>query len=532
MRKLFATLLFFTILLSYSQPNTDVFLFDLKATYNSVELLNNRNISSNEGYDNQPSFLDSNTVLYAGTRNGQTDIVKYNINYDSKIFINHTEGGEYSPLKIPGKNAVSAVRLDKDGKQRLYTYDLRNGESTELVQDLVFAYYTWHDEHTIVGAVIEESNLNLYAVNLSEGWSRKYATNVGRSFHKIPNSNLVSYISKENDVWQIKSINPNSGATRLIANTMSDVEDICWLNSRTILSGKESVLYKLTLRKDNNWKKVADLNSKGISKITRLATNPEATMLLIAGDINANKTNTVDTNDGNTNTNTNTSTISEEKAAEVVQKHIEPFNNRQLNEFANAFDENVVVNRFPNDKMYSGRNTLKENYAQFFRENKKSNVKVINRITLKNMVIDEELVTLNNTTNRQVTIYETDAQDINSMTFLSNSKTTSNPEAIVNKQLEVYNNRDIDGFVNTYSVDIKLYTFPNAATTQGRAALKRQYASFFESVPDLNAEIVNRIVLGNKVIDKEKVTVNGRVFYAVAIYEVENDLIKRVTFIQ
>ena len=105
-------------------------------------------------------------------------------------------------------------------------------------------------------------------------------------------------------------------------------------------------------------------------------------------------------------------------------------------------------------------------------------------------------------------------------------------EAIVQKQLEAYNNRDIDAFVKTYSFDIKLYNFPNEVTTQGQAALKRQYASFFENTPDLNAEIVNRIVLGNKVIDKEKVTINGQTFYAVAIYEVENDLIKKVTFIQ
>lgn len=534
MRKLFSLLLFLAFLVTYSQPNTDVFLFDIKASNNSIALSNTRNISANDGYDNQPSFLDSNTILYAGTRNSQTDIVKYIINYDSKIFINHTEGGEYSPLKIPNRNEVSAVRLDPDGKQRLYAYNLKNGESNELVQDLVIAYYTWFDENIIVGAVIEENGLNLYAINLEEGWSRKYATNVGRSFHKIPNSNLISFISKENDVWQIKSLNPITGATRLIANTMKDVEDICWLNNKTILSGKESVLYKLTLRKDNNWKKVTDLNSKGISKITRLVTNPESNMLLIAGDVGIVTENneTTDKKEDNSNTNNTDSTVSEEQAAKIVQKHIEPFNNRQLNEFSNAFDENVLVNRFPNEKMYSGRNTLKENYTQFFKENKKANVKVLNRMTLKNIVIDEELATINNTTNRKVTIYETDNNDINSMTFLSNSKTTSNPEAIVNKQLEVYNNRDIDAFVKTYTIDIKLYAFPNNATTQGQAALKRQYASFFERVPDLNAEIINRIVIGNKVIDKEKVTVNGQVFYAIAIYEVENDLIKKVTFIQ
>ena len=125
MRKLFSLLLFFVFLVTYSQPNTEIFLFDLKTNNNVIELSNKRNISANDGYDNQPSFLDNNTIVYAGTRNGQTDIVKYFINYDSKIFINHTEGGEYSPLKIPNKKEVSAVRLDQNGLQRLYTYNRR-----------------------------------------------------------------------------------------------------------------------------------------------------------------------------------------------------------------------------------------------------------------------------------------------------------------------------------------------------------------------------------------------------------------------
>lgn len=534
MQKLFSLLSVLTVLVSYSQPNTDVFLFDLKTTNNVIKLSNNRNISANDGYDNQPSFLDSNTVVFAGTRNGQTDIVKYIINYDSKIFINHTEGGEYSPLKIPNRNEVSAVRLDPDGLQRLYTYDLRNGESTELVKDLVVAYYTWFDDNTIVCAVIEDNGLNLFVVNVKDGTNKKIQDNVGRSFHKIPNSNLVSFVSKENNVWQIKSLNPKTGAIKVIANTMDGVEDICWLNGKTILSGKESILYKLTLQKDNNWKYIADLNSKGISKITRLATNQESSMLLIAGDINNAIENkeTTDPKEDNSNTNKKNPSISEKQASEIVQKHIEPFNNRQLIEFSNAFDENVTVYRFPNSEMYSGRNTLKENYKQFFNKTEKSNVKVLNRMTFKNIVVDEELGTSNNKTNRHVTIYETDAENINSMTFLNNSKTTSNPEVIVDKQLEAYNKRDIDAFVNTYSVDIKLYTFRNEATTLGQAALRRQYASFFERAPDLNAEIVNRIVLGNKVIDKEKIIVNGRIFYAVAIYEIEDGLISKVTFIQ
>ena len=41
----------------------------------------------------------------------------------------------------------------------------------------------------------------------------------------------------------------------------------------------------------------------------------------------------------------------------------------------------------------------------------------------------------------------------------------------------------------------------------------------------------NRIVIGNKVIDKEYITANGDTFSAVAIYEVANGKIAKVTFI-
>ncbi|MBV7268603.1 nuclear transport factor 2 family protein [Winogradskyella luteola] len=530
--KVIIILSFFSVLMGFGQSNTEVFLFDLEVTDNKIEVDNGKNISNNEGYDNQPAFLNDDKILFASTRNGQTDIAQYHVNYNSKIFINSTEGGEYTPLKIPNKNAVSAVRLDKDGKQRLYAYDLSNGESTELINDLVVAYYTWYDENTTVSAVIEDEQLNLFVTNISENKSRKYATNVGRSFHKIPNSKLVSFIYKESDKqWQIRSLDPLTGKNKLIANSMEGVEDICWLNGRTLLSGKNGTLYKLTLKRDNNWKKVADLSSYGIANITRLSTNPQGTKLLIAGDLISEMPDTVE--DTNTpNAITTQSILTEAQAAAAVQKHVEPFNKRQLNDFANTFDKDVVVNRFPKDYMYSGRNALKENYRQFFKNNEKANIKVLNRMVLKNKVIDEELVTINNITVRQATIYDVDKDGINAMTFIRNKNATSNPETIVNKQLEAYNTKDIDEFTKTYSKDITLHLFPDDLTTNGNADLKKRYDAMFEKVPDLNAEIVNRIVLGNKVIDKEKVTINGKIYYAIAIYEVKDGLISKVTFIQ
>ena len=62
--------------------------------------------------------------------------------------------------------------------------------------------------------------------------------------------------------------------------------------------------------------------------------------------------------------------------------------------------------------------------------------------------------------------------------------------------------------------------------------MKASYGEFFESTPDLHCEIKNRIVIGNKVIDEEFVTANGSSFGAIAIYEVENGKIAKVTFLR
>lgn len=531
---------FFSVLLSCfilnaQQPNTEIFLFDASYDSSELKLLNPKNISNNEGYDNQPSFFNDNAILFSSTRNGQTDIVEYRDNYGSKTWLCFTEGGEYTPLKIPNSKNVSAVRLDKDGKQRLYAYNLRTADNSELIKDLVVAYYTWFNEDIIVSAVIEDENLNLYTTNLKEGWNRKYQSNVGRSFHKIPNSNLVSFISKENeDNWQIKSLNPLTGETKVIANTMPGVEDICWLINGTIISGKDSKLYKLKPKYDVEWIEIADLSPNSISKITRIASNAISSKILIAAEITSNtsESNNQSSSDSNSNSGSTSNSDSTSDAGAIVQSHIGPYNAGDLNGFSNAFAENVVVSRYPNEKMYEGRQTLKQKYTPHFKNNKNLSVRVNNRIVLNDYVIDEELTTMNNGNGRQATIYTTGKEGIKTMTFVSNTNVTSNPEIIVNKQLEAYNRRDIDAFMKTYTNDVKLFNYPNDLTTEGQSAMRKSYLSWFDYAKDLRAVIQKRIVIGNKVIDQEQVTANGRTINAIAIYEVENGLISKVTFIQ
>jgi len=283
MHKLFSVVSFFLIALCYAQPNTEVFLFDLNTENGGFVISNMRNISNNNGYDNQPSFMDNNTILYAGTRNGQTDIVRYTINNGSKIFINHTDGGEYSPLKIPKTKAVSAIRLDKDGKQFLYKYNLKNGNSEVLVGDIIIGYHLWYKNKTIISSVLENNGLSLYSTNIKTKANKKLDSKIGRSLHNIPNSNLVSYISKQSDIWEIRSLQPKTGHTKLITTTVPKREDMCWLANGNILMGKGDKLFTYMPNKSKAWTEVATLSKHNITNISRMIVSPDGTKLAVVG---------------------------------------------------------------------------------------------------------------------------------------------------------------------------------------------------------------------------------------------------------
>ncbi len=103
--------------------------------------------------------------------------------------------------------------------------------------------------------------------------------------------------------------------------------------------------------------------------------------------------------------------------------------------------------------------------------------------------------------------------------------------ALVQRQLNAYNDRDLEAFLEPYAEDVELYEFPSTLLSKGKNQMRKDYA-FFNTVPNLHCEIKERIIQGNTIIDKESVTGFGnKPLEATAIYQVENDKIKRVYFI-
>jgi hypothetical protein len=104
------------------------------------------------------------------------------------------------------------------------------------------------------------------------------------------------------------------------------------------------------------------------------------------------------------------------------------------------------------------------------------------------------------------------------------------PEEIVQRQVNAYNAGNLDAFIDTYSDEIEIYQ-DGKLVMKGREQMRKDY-DFLNKVPNLYCEIKNRIVINKKVIDKEKVRFGKQFIHAVAIYEIENGKIKKVTFIE
>ncbi|WP_034059149.1 amidohydrolase family protein [Lacinutrix jangbogonensis] len=106
------------------------------------------------------------------------------------------------------------------------------------------------------------------------------------------------------------------------------------------------------------------------------------------------------------------------------------------------------------------------------------------------------------------------------------------PVDLAQRQLNAYNFRNLEAFLEPYAEDVEVYSYPEKLLYKGKETMRKQYSSMFENTPNLHCELKERIVQGNIVIDKERVQFGNKIIEAVAIYHIENNKIKKVYFIQ
>ncbi len=109
----------------------------------------------------------------------------------------------------------------------------------------------------------------------------------------------------------------------------------------------------------------------------------------------------------------------------------------------------------------------------------------------------------------------------------------NSPEHVVQAQLEAYNAKDIEAWIQTYDVEAEQYELHGQLLARGHEEMRARMQSRFAE-PDLHAELLSRIVMGRTVVDHERITRNfpeGRgTIDMLCIYEIDGSRIRRASF--
>lgn len=280
MKFIFSFLFMLLTILCLAQPDTDIYVLDIKLSQTNLSLENLKNISENSGYDNQPSFSSTGHLMYASTRDGQTDIISVDLKTNTKTWLTATDGSEYSPTQMPNNIEVSSILLEKDGRQLLWIYPIAGGEGSVLIPYLKIGYHAWYDQMSLYAFVLGPVS-TFQVINLENQTAKILEQNIGRSLHKVPNKKAISFVDKSSETWIIKLYYPETGEFQEFGPTLEGSEDMVWMENGAILMANGSEIF-IKESKGADWKIIRDLAESGITAISRIAIHPNQKTIAIA----------------------------------------------------------------------------------------------------------------------------------------------------------------------------------------------------------------------------------------------------------
>jgi hypothetical protein len=269
-------------------PPPDVYLASLEVNAGKVVVGAPLNITDRPGYDNQPSFAtDGSSVFFTSVReDAQADIYRYGIaaKGTTRVTTSAPES-EYSATPFDRGRAISVIRVERDSTQRLWKIPL-DGSAPGVILERVkpVGYHAWADDHTLALFVLGSPN-TLQLADTRTGKADTITTNIGRSLHRIPRTNRVSFVHKRSaSEWWIESLDPRSRQTARLVRLPEGVEDYAWMPDGTVVCGSGSKLLRWSGKSGEAWAVVADLSNAGVTGITRLAISPRGDRIAFVAD--------------------------------------------------------------------------------------------------------------------------------------------------------------------------------------------------------------------------------------------------------
>ena len=107
---------------------------------------------------------------------------------------------------------------------------------------------------------------------------------MGRSFHKVPGQNSVSYtVTNEQDQQDVYLLDMETLESFFVTQLPIGVNDYAWLDDSRIVVGSKSSLFVYDTFDKKDWVKLADLDASVITDISRIAVNPSGNKIALVG---------------------------------------------------------------------------------------------------------------------------------------------------------------------------------------------------------------------------------------------------------
>jgi hypothetical protein len=123
------------------------------------------------------------------------------------------------------------------------------------------------------------------------------------------------------------------------------------------------------------------------------------------------------------------------------------------------------------------------------------------------------------------------------ITSTAAQQTVKAPEQVAQSLVDAYNTRSMEGILKAYAPDSVAYALPSGEVIlKGHDEIRKKFAKVLDPNFKLKVEVVNRIVDGKFVIDKEKIsgTTDGKPveFFGTVIYEITHGLIRKEWYLR
>lgn len=279
-------------ILAQNPGKSDILLFNLSKTADSIwrpDAPRFLTAFNRGGYNNQPAFFGNNelwiTVQFKDDTT-QTDILALDLLLKSQTRVTATPStAEYSPTLMPGGKRFSAVRVEADGNQRLWSFPIDRSDNgrVELPKIYNVGYHCWLRDTLVALFIVGDNGQphTLQVAGLKGQKLQRIASNIGRCLLKKPDGKLLFVQKATEQTWFLKTWEPKSNTQEIVLKMPAGSEDFVLLPDGTFLCGLNAKLFQYKAPRDNEWKEIADLSKYGVKKITRLAASKDGKLAVV-----------------------------------------------------------------------------------------------------------------------------------------------------------------------------------------------------------------------------------------------------------